>query len=295
MARNSFGMMVTPSAESIENLLHGSIDMHIHPGPDPSTCRGYDIVETAQEAANWGMRAVVVKSFFFPTTDGAYLACKAVPSVKTFGSVTIGYVTTGGLEYAAQVIETNAKLGCKVIWFPAFDAANCKAALKQPGGICILDEQGALKPQVYDILKVAKEYGMVVCSGHMSFAESIAMFRAAKEMGITKLVATHPLVEIWPRFTDEELQECVDCGAYIEHTWGMTMPRQGSFNPSNFVDCTHKFGAEHCIMSTDLSQITDPSPALGMRLHIAMMLQFGCSEDEVRLMCQTNPAKLLDL
>lgn len=295
MATNSFGMMVTPSADSIETLLRGSIDMHIHPGPDPSTCRGYDIIETAQEAAAYGMQAIVVKSFFFPTTDGAYLACKAVPSVTTFGSVTIGYATTGGLDYAATVIETQAKLGCKVLWFPAFDAENCKKALNRTGGIYILDGDGKLDPRVYGILKIAKEYNLVVCNGHMSYRETIELFRAAKELGIQKLVTTHPLVEIWPAFSTEELQACVDCGAVIEFTYGPVLPRNGSVNPRSFVECAKHFGAEHCIMSTDGSQITDPSPALCMRLHIAMMLQFGCSEEEVRLMTHTIPESLLDL
>jgi len=36
-------------------------------------------------------------------------------------------------------------------------------------------------------------------------------------------------------------------------------------------------------------------PATGMRLFIAMMLQFGCTPEEVSLMVKENPAKLLGL
>ena len=295
MATNQFGMMLTPRAESIERLLHGAIDMHVHIAPDPSTCRGYDAIEAAREASALGMRGYVAKSFFAPTTGDAGLACKIVPDVLTVGSITIGFATTGGLEYAADIIETHAKMGCKVLWFPAFDAANCKKALGQDGGIYILDEAGGLLPEISRILQVAKKYEMTVCSGHMAFDETIAMFKAAKEIGIKKLVATHPLVEIWPAFSEAELAACVEQGALLELTYGMVMPRNGSFDPRKFVSCVRTFGAEHCLMSTDGSQITDPSPAWCMRLHIAMMLQFGCSEEEVWKMCQQNPAVLLDL
>lgn len=295
MATNQFGMMLTPSAESIERLLRGAIDLHVHIAPDPSTCRGYDAIAAAREAAALGMRGYVAKSFFAPTTADAQLARSIVPEVFTAGSVTIGFATTGGLDYAPETVETHAKMGCRVLWFPAFDAANCRRALGQEGGIRILDEQGRLKPEVPRILQIAKTYDMAVCSGHMAFDETIAMFRAAKENGITKLVATHPLVEIWPAFCEEELGACVDQGALLELTYGMVMPRNGSFDPRRFVNCVRMFGADHCLMSTDGSQITDPSPALCMRLHIAMMLQFGCSEEEVWKMCQRNPARLLGL
>lgn len=295
MERNSFGMMRTPDAAVIQDLLTGSIDMHVHIAPDPSTCRGYDAVDAAREARAWSLGGYVAKSFFAPTTADSLLACKAVPEVRTFGSVTIGYVTTGGLDYAAPILRTHAQMGCRVIWFPAFDAENCKKALGQEGGICILDDEGALKPQVYEILEVAKEYRMVVCSGHMSYPETIALFQAAQSMGVDKLVTTHPLVEIWPAFTEEQMKACLGQGAKIELTYGQVMPRLGSFDPRKYVQCVKTFGAENCIISTDGSQITDPSPALCMRLHIAMMLQFGCTEPEVRRMCQENPKRLLDI
>ncbi len=293
--KNDFGMVVTPTRENIDALLKGSIDMHVHVAPDATVVRRCDTIETALAAQAAGQRAFVAKSFFYPTTVVA-AACKhAAPDVKVFGSVVIGYATTAGLDNAALVIRTHAELGCKVVWFPAFDAENCKKGLKQEGGINILDENGKLKPQVYDILAVCKEYHMVVCSGHMSFAETEALFMACNEIGITKMVATHPLVQIWPRFTYEQMHRCVELGAVIEHCFVNTQPRAGSYDPMLYVNATHEVGAENCLISTDFAQITDPTPAEGMRSFIAMMLQFGCTPEEVEWMCQKNPARLLDL
>jgi hypothetical protein len=254
-----------------------------------------DTVETALAAEQGGMRAIVVKSFYYPTTLAALAASQLVSNVKVFGSVTIGYGNTGGLECAAEILEYNAKVGCKVVWFPAFDAAYCRAGIGQAGGISILDGDGSLKKEARDILDVAKRYSMVVCKGHLSYEETEALFSEAVRMGINKLVVTHPLADIWGRFSIEQIRRLADMGAYIEHVFGNLMPRHGSMDPADYVDMVREIGAERSIMSSDLAQCMDPSPAEGMRFFIGTMLQFGCTEDEVRLMCQINPAKLLDL
>ena len=279
----------------IDDLWKDSIDMHIHPGPDPLAERPIDSAEGAKYAEEAGMKGVVLKSFSYNTASDAFIIQKNLtPDVNVFGSVVIGYTTTGGLEYAAKTIEANAKIGAKVVWFPAMDSKWCQSYLGKEGGIWILKEDGTLKDEVYDILKIIKKYNMVVCSGHMSYEESTKMFDAAIELGITKMVATHPLAEL-SRFTLDEIKELADKGVYIEHVYGTTMPRLGNMDPSDYVDCIKLVGAEKTILGTDLAQVWDINPALGMRIFIGQMLQFGCSPEEVEFMCKKNPAKLLDI
>ncbi|HJC05425.1 MAG TPA: amidohydrolase [Candidatus Enterocloster excrementipullorum] len=279
----------------IDDLFHGSIDMHVHPGPDPVADRPNDSGTMALEAQKAGMAAIVLKSVTYPTASDAYIIQKHLtPELHVFGAVVIAYSETGGLDHAADVIKKQADIGAKVVWFPTFDAKWCMDYLKSGEGIYILDENGGLKPQVYDILKVCKEYNLVVCSGHMSYEETAKLFDACVEMGITKMVATHPLAEL-SRFTMEQILALADKGAYIEHVYGTLMPRLGNMDPSDYVDCIRAVGAERTILGSDLGQVWDPMPASGMRHYITMMLQFGCTPQEVELMVKTNPAKLLDL
>lgn len=283
------------SGDIIDGIWKGSIDMHIHPGPDPLAERPIDSISVAQIAERAGMKGVVLKSFSYNTVSDAYLIERhLVSELRVFGSVVIGDTTTGGLACAAGTIEAMAKIGCKVVWFPAMDSKWCRSYLGREGGICILNEDGTLKDEVYDILEVIKQYGMVVCSGHMSYEESTKMFDAAIEKGITKMVATHPLAEL-SRFTLEQIQELAQKGVYIEHVYGTLMPRLGNMDPSDYVDCVKLIGADKCIMGTDLAQVWDMSPADGMRHFIAMMIQFGCTPEEVELMSKRNPARLLDI
>ena len=283
------------SPDVIDRLWKGSYDMHIHPGPDPIATRPLDSGTIALKAQEVGMGGIVLKSFSYPTGSDAFLIRKHLtPNLHVFGSVVIGYNTTGGLSRAADVIEKQAQLGAKVVWFPAFDSQYCQNYLGNEGGIWILKEDGSLKDEVHDILRVIRDHRLVVCSGHMSYEETSKLFDAAAEMGITKMVATHPLAEL-SQFTMEQILDLAQKGAYIEHVYGTLMPRLGNMDPSDYVDCIKAVGAEKSILGTDLAQVWDPSPADGMRHFIAMMLQFGCTEEEVACMVKTNPAKLLDV
>lgn len=286
---------MTLKTAQIDELYHGSIDMHVHVAPDPSWDRRMDTLQTAQWAEAGGMRGFVAKSFFYPTTTESLIVSKQMENTEAFGSVTIGYSTTGGLEHAAQTIENHAKIGCKVVWFPAFDAEHCRKGIGGTGGIRILDERGELKPEAKAVLEIIKEYDMVVCKGHMSYPETKALFEAAQGMGITKMVNTHPLSDSWGPFSIGEIKELADLGACTELVFGNLMPRLGAMDPADYADLVHEIGAERMIMSTDLAQCMDPSPAEGMRFFIGTMLQFGCTDQEVELMVKKNPAELLGL
>lgn len=286
---------MTLKKEQIEKIYEGSIDMHVHVAPDPEWDRRLNTLETAEAAKAGGMRGFVAKSFFYPTTTEALIVSEIVENTQAFGSVTIGYSTTGGLEHAAKTIENHAKLGCKVVWFPAFDAEYCRKGIGREGGINILDEQGNLKQEAKDVLAIIKKYDMVVCKGHMSYPETKALFEEAARMNITKMVNTHPLSDSWGLFTKEEIRYLADLGAYTELVFGNLMPRLGSIDPADYVDLVKELGAKRVIMSTDLAQCMDPTPAEGMRFFIGTMLQFGCTQEEVELMAKKNPARLLGL
>ncbi len=56
-----------------------------------------------------------------------------------------------------------------------------------------------------------------------------------------------------------------------------------------------EIGAEHFILATDFGAYTLPPPAEGMREFISCMLDLELTEKEVRLMINTNPARLLGI
>lgn len=282
------------SKERIDHIFHGSIDMHLHVAPDPLWARRFDTMESARIVQNAGMKAFVSKSYYYPTTTECLIVNKELGDQIAIPSITIGYGSTGGMEGAPAVLERHAQMGCKVLWFPAGEAKTCyKLLFGKEGGITVLDEDGKLCKEALEVLEICRDYDIVVCKGHMNFAETDAVFKAALEMGVKKLVNTHPLSDSWGVFTMDQIRYLADMGAYTEIVFNNLMPRLGSMDPADYVDLVHEIGAERMILGTDLAQAVDINPAEGNRFFIATLLQFGCTDEEVELMAKTNPNKLL--
>jgi len=284
----------------IDDLVRGSIDMHCHHSPAIIIPGRMDALETTKWARQMGMRALVLKSSYFPTAPLADIVNQLVPEVKCFGGICLDY-EIGGLNIHA--LETAAKMGTKMVWMPTHSSLNSRANMRKlPGaslegdGFSILDGNNKLVPEIAKILKIVKEYNMVLANGHISPQETFALVEAAQALGIKKLVITHGL---WTnglvRFTLDELKKLGQMGCYIENCYVGFLPTDFRNDPKPMVDAIKYIGAEHCIISTDLGQYYNPSPAEGMRMFIALLYKNGIPAPEIEAMAKKNPAKLLDL
>jgi hypothetical protein len=202
---------------SLDHLLKDAIDMHMHPGPG-GICR-LDAIEAAKQAQQAGMKAIVLKSHAY-TAAVAILVNQLVPGFKTLGSVCLDY-EIGGLN--PHAVSTGAGLGAKVVWMPTFSSNNSIKKMRALGlplqgeGISLLNKEGTLLPEVDSILSIVKKFDMVLASGHISPPEAFILFNRAQELGIKKMVVTHPTdAEFLERsYTVEELQKLANSCGYI--------------------------------------------------------------------------------
>jgi len=281
-----------------DRVLSGSIDMHLHPGTD-AFCR-IDALEAARQARQAGMKAFVIKDHFIPTAPIAAMVNRLVPGFQAIGSICLDY-ETGGLNVRA--VEYSARAGARVVWMPTFSSANSRAKMRELGvplegeGFSILDDSGQLKPEIHPILAVIKEYDMVLASGHMSPAETCALEKEARRLGIDKFVVTHPLDHEFfsEAFSKETLVQLAANGAFIELTFIALLASEFRHDPAEMVDVIRTVGPEHCIVSTDLGQSFNPLPVEGLRMFLVTLLKYGITEEEIGLMIKTNPGKLLGI
>jgi hypothetical protein len=281
-----------------DKLLSGSIDMHLHPGTD-AFCR-IDALEMARQARQAGMKAIVIKDHFVPTAPIAAMVNRLVPDFNVFGSICLDY-EIGGLN--ARAVEHAAGEGARVVWMPTFSSANSRANMRELGvplegeGFSILDCHGQLLPEINPILSIIKKNDMVLASGHMSPAETFALEKEARRLGINKFVVTHPLDHEFfaEAFSKDDLIHLAGNGAFIELTFIALLASEFRHDPAEMVDVIKTVGAERCIVSTDLGQSFNPLPVEGLRMFLITLLKYGISEDELRLMIKTNPEILLGL
>jgi hypothetical protein len=278
----------------IDDLVRGSIDMHLHHCPDLTMPTRSDALDTARQARDIGMRAIVLKNQNYPTAPLASMVSRFVPEVKVFGSICLDY-DVGGLN--SDALETSARLGAKVVWMPTHSS---HTSLRKSGGdnqgISILTPENKLVPEMGKILSLIKEYSMVLATGHISARETIVLAEEAFAAGITKFVVTHASTHMFQRSPNlEEQRRLGQMGAFIEYIYVGFLPNEMRDDPQDLVKAIRNVGAEHCIIGTDLGQHFNPTPAEGMRMFIALLLKNGITEREIELMAKVNPAKLLDL
>ncbi len=288
-----------------DRLLAGAIDCHVHIGPEPFQERRLDTVSLALEAREAGMRAMVIKSHYYCTAPVAHLVNQIVPDFSLLGSLTLNG-GAGGLN--PEVVDVAVEVGTRVIWMPTYssmpDIGRRAEGKRYPvgtttnvpiSGISLLASDGKLVPQMMTILEIMKGNNVALATGHVSVPETYAVTAEARRMGI-EVIITHPLSEsTGSRLSREQQQELAALGAYIEYTFVPCMPSSQQMNPAVMVEHVKAIGVEHCILTTDFGQNTNPPPPEGFRMMLATMLRLGLSEKELDTLVRTNPARLLGL
>lgn len=281
------------------SMLRGAIDMHIHSGPDIFP-RSVSSVEAAQQAHDAGMEAIVLKSHSTDTAARAELAGD-LTGMQVLGGVSLNYPVGGINPYA--VLES-ARQGGRVVWFPTLCARHFlahaenvpilreKSPLESPG-IVLTDDSGRLLPEVEEVLQLVMEYDMILCSGHVTPGDAIAAFERARDIGITRLVVTHPHA-LFVGAEVEDMKRLAELGAMNEMHYAFVTPViQPPQTMQYIAGVIREVGVESCYLATDGGQKMNPVPVEALRLFVVGMLEQGLSEDEVRYMVSDAPRKVL--
>ena len=108
-------MESTDLSEAVRELLRGSVDLHVHCGPEPGRQRRMDALETGRHAYEAEMGGFVLKSHAYPTAPTADVLSRMYPGLRVYGSVTLN-PPVGGLNPSA--VEAAARMGAKIVWMP---------------------------------------------------------------------------------------------------------------------------------------------------------------------------------
>jgi hypothetical protein len=244
------------------------------------------------------MKAVVLKNKSFGTGGIAELCNKYADGALAVGGITLD-VSVGGFNPAA--VEVEAALGSKVVWMPTYSALNDPTHKKtekdaKRNVVSPVNENGEVLEAVKEILTLIKEHGMILATGHISKQETFILVKTAVEMGLKKIVITHPLtISVGTRLSIQEQVELSEMGAYMDHCWVACFPQHSNVPLSDYSGAIRAVGVDKCILSTDLGQLHNPRPAEGFSQMLEGYLSQGFTEDEIERMIKFNPSALLDL
>jgi len=288
--------------------LEGAYDLQVHVAPDVIE-RRIDDIDLAREFLAHGLRGFVLKSHYIPTAERAKVVSKAVPGIAAYGAVTLNH-SIGGVNPVA--VEIAGRSGTKIVWMPTVDAANetagrvdgpgtklpfwakiqreLAAAGIAPPPLSVLDSAGALTEATRRSMELIAKHDMILATGHLGRAEIFALARAAKPMGVRKVVVTHAEFPS-QNLSAEEQRELAQMGACIEHCF--TTMHTGKAPWEGVFESIRRTGAERCVLSTDLGQSINPPVAEGFAMFAQRLLDAGFSASEIRRMAVENPAALV--
>lgn len=292
----------------VDSILQGAVDLHVHPAPSPFP-RRIGIVDAAQDAAEQGFAAIVVKSHHASMqTDVLALqgAGLAELDIKVYSGVALNR-TVGGLN--PYVVELVLGLGGKVVWFPTissrshidfhhshhdsrFPTTDLNLRAHEP--ISILDEDGRLVPEVHDILEVIKQHGAILNAGHLPAEEIDVLVPAAHAAGIESIVVSHPTFMLGA--TPQRCAEWVREGAIIEHCLALAVNRpQSPLTQAVLAPYLEACGVDGTVFASDLGQANNILPVSGFRRMVRRMLDSGYPADDIHRLVATNGQRLLGL
>ena len=294
----------------MKQLIKGAYDLHVHSAPDVLP-RKMDDLEMAQRIIDAGMAGYAIKSHYFCTAERAQLINKLYPECKAIGAITLNS-SVGGVNPTA--VEMAARAGAKIVWFPTCDSeyelshvfngdpnkklpywAQIIIQLKEDGintpTIKLLNEDGKLKDEVYDVIDVIAKNNIILASSHSSHEETFALVKAAHERKVEKIIITH--VDFPTTFyTIDEQKELAKYGAYMEHCYTTFATGKVDFDVT--LEQIKALGSDRVILGTDLGQKTAKYPDEGLLEFATKLYENGFTENEIRMMTVNNNTMLVE-
>jgi hypothetical protein len=295
------------SEDRVVAVLEGAVDLHVHPAPSPLP-RRIDAREAGELAGEAGFEAIVVKSHHHSTVMDVLALGEPGGNgsgARVYGGIALNSAV-GGLN--PHAVDLALKMGGRIVWFPTIaspqhiahhrahpDLKFPKLAVQlQPEEpIDVLDGNGQLKPEVHRILESIAEADAILASGHMAPASITAVFEAAREKGVRRMLVNHPNFVIEASYDDA--RHWVGLGALIEHSLCMYDDESAFYHwdLETLVKWIEAVGAEHSTLGSDLGQMANPLPTESFRKMVSGLLDRGMPERDVRGMVADNPRQLL--
>lgn len=280
------------------------IDLHMHIGPEVIP-RKFTVQELVEEE-NGRIRGMALKNHFYSTTPlikGA--ASEGKPLL--IGSVTLNnYV--GGLNPDAVYAAASLSKRPIIVWFPTIHAENFLSQSKyetpsewgassarlsgEIKGIKILANRN-LTDEAMNVLETVKENECVLATGHISWQESKALVEEAIDIGIRKIIITHPIYQLIDMPIQVQAELSSNKGVYIEHNYAMYLIDKIPIEKT--AGQIKSVGPEKCIISSDMGQTGNPAPSKALEVLADLLKRCSITEKELKTMGEGNPANIIGL
>lgn len=272
-------------------------DLHVHAAPDvvPRLADDHDVV-AAYAAA--GFTGCVLKAHYESTVGRAAAASRS-HSLRVHGGIALNQ-HVGGVNPAAVAACLGA--GGRVVWMPTADAHTQRTA----GLPSLCGTRGDLGHHAYAIPPVAPrtreavravcrmiaEADAVLATGHLSGPEMRWLVGTARDLGVRRLLLTHPGYRVPDIPAAEAAELARGAGAFVEittfqllHQPGMTGARLAAY--------AARVGLDRVVLSSDAGQPDSPAPPEALELLVDTLAREGLDDGALRACAGELPESLI--
>lgn len=284
----------------IRQIIRNSYDLHYHIGPEIIP-RKFDNLLVLDNYEKNNIAGIALKNHFYST----------VPLIKQYKEKTkIDYIGSlvlnnfvGGLN--SEAIYASSLISDKpiIVWFPTVNAKNFlnNSVSEIPSEWInnknfITRNTSKIKPvrltykEVVDVLQMIKKTNSILATGHISAKESIKLVNKALNIGVKKVIITHPIYQKINMSVDDQIY-LAKKGCYIESCYSMYSIDKIPIDKIAFQ--IKKVGPDRIILSSDVGQKFSPNPSRALYLFSNLLLKKGVSLDMLKTMLVYNPKKIL--
>ncbi|NPD18805.1 DUF6282 family protein [Alterinioella nitratireducens] len=191
----------------------GTLDLHVHAAPDIKP-RSVNDLSLARACVDLGWQGAALKSHSEPTGGRAAMA-GAATGAGMIGGLVLNRAIGGLNPRAIAAFASATPDTARIVWMPTRDAAH-DIARKGTGRAAVPVLDGSAPAEgLTEVLEAIARHDLVLASGHLHPAETVAVFRLAKAAGVRRLLVTHATAPITD-MGDDLLQECLELGAHVE-------------------------------------------------------------------------------
>ena len=285
--------------------VRGFYDLHVHTSPClfPRLTDDRGCVRAAYEA---GIGGIMLKSHHESTVSRAEKLRQEFPNIKIYGGIVLNDYAGG---FNPQVVEESLKFGGKGVWMPTieadyhvqiygskgkFDVMEGEASANQESrGLTILDEQGKIKKNVQEILKLIAEYKVILSTCHLSPPEIYSLVKTARTIGVQKILITHPFLKT-PGLGLDQLRELIALGAKAEFCYCTVSPMWHHATVQQVAAAIKEIKPTNAIITSDSGQCHNPMPHESLRVFAQCLYECGLSKKDIVLLAAENPMRLLE-
>ena len=156
-----------------------------------------------------------------------------------------------------------------------------------------LAENGELKSEVKEIVRICADRNVALFFGHVTHKEIYKLAEEVEKVGLKRAVIDHPFSPFL-NVSPDMMKELSPVGILFNFTYDELSPLLG-VDPQIMYNTIRDVGVEHFTLSSDAGEPLFPDSVEAMRLVRSYMEAFGLNQDELYTVCTRNPARVVGL